>query len=172
MSTLIVYASKHGSVEQCTSMLKGKLEGKVEVHNLKQGTAPSLESYDRVIVGGSIYAGRIQKEVTAFCAQNLMQLKSKKTGLFICCMNKENAAMQLNNVYPKELAESAAAKDSFGGTMRFSDMNFFERLITKMVSKAEAKKGGSQTPFDGKTDITELEEDRIKTFADRMNQEV
>lgn len=171
MNTLIVYATKHGSAEQCTSILKGKLKGKVDVHNLKKGPAPSLDAYDSVIVGGSIYAGRVQKEVTGFCTQNLTVLKTKKTGLFICCMNKENSGKQLDSAYPGELLEHAAAKESFGGTMKFSDMNFFEKLITKMVSKAEAKKGGTQTPYDGKTDVTTLDEDRIEAFANRMNQE-
>lgn len=35
MNTLIVYATKYGCTEKCTSLLSKKLTGKVELCNLK-----------------------------------------------------------------------------------------------------------------------------------------
>ena len=90
MNTLVVYASKHGSAEDCAKTVAGKLKGKVELVNLKEKIVKDVFVYDEVIIGGSIYAGRIQMEVTEFCSKNLDVLKSKNLGLFICCMNIEN----------------------------------------------------------------------------------
>jgi menaquinone-dependent protoporphyrinogen oxidase len=71
MSTLIIYASKHGSAEKCASELSKKLSGKVDLCNLKNGKMPELSQYTKVIIGGSIYVGKVQKEVSEFCLKNL-----------------------------------------------------------------------------------------------------
>lgn len=39
------------------------LQSDVKLVNLMKEKAPALEGYDRVIIGGSIYYGRIQKEL-------------------------------------------------------------------------------------------------------------
>ncbi len=133
MNTLVIYASKHGTARKCASILSKKLTGKVDIQDLRAGSIPNLAKYDKVIIGGSIYAGRIQKELTAFCSQNLDALKSKKLGLFICCMFKNSAEAQLNSAFPQEFLVNAIATENFGGEMMFSDMNFAEKLLTKMV---------------------------------------
>ena len=64
MSTLIVYASKYGCTEKCVKLMSKKLNDKVDLINLKNINDIDLSKYDKVIIGGSIYIGRIQKEVT------------------------------------------------------------------------------------------------------------
>ena len=78
MKTLIAYGSKHGAAAKCAVILKEKIRGEVEMINLQQIQNIALKDYDNVIIGGSIYAGAIQKQVTAFCSQNLEILKQKK----------------------------------------------------------------------------------------------
>ena len=170
MKTIIVYATKHGTVAKCASILSDKLTGEVDLLDIKKGTVPELSVYERVIIGGSIYAGRIQKEITAFCSQNLNILMDKKLGLFICCMFKGSSELQLNSAFPGELRDKAAASDSFGGDMKFSDMSFGERLLTKMVSKTIAKSDPSLANIDFKTDISMISEETIDRFAQVMNQ--
>jgi menaquinone-dependent protoporphyrinogen oxidase len=169
MNTLIVYATKHGSAERCAEMLSQKLTDKAYIHNLKEGSIPELSQYDKVIIGGSIYAGRIQKEVTEFCTKNLNVLKGKKIGLFICCMNKDSEKTQLNSSFPQELLGIAAAKDSFGGEFKFSEMSFMEKTITKMISKMLSKSDPSLPPLDMKNNMSMLSEDAINHFAQLLN---
>ncbi|MGE5630725.1 MAG: flavodoxin domain-containing protein [Caulobacteraceae bacterium] len=169
MNTLVIYATKHGSTRKCASMLSKKLEGKVDLHDIKAGKAPDLEQYDKVVIGGSIYAGRIQKEITEFCSQNLDALKNKKLGLFICCMLKDNAVLQLKSSYPEELMSRAIASGSFGGEMNFSDMSFGERLITKLVSKTMAKNDPNSAGMNMKKGISVLSGETIDKFAKTMN---
>ncbi|MCX7921893.1 MAG: flavodoxin domain-containing protein [Clostridia bacterium] len=171
MNTLIIFASKHGTTEKCASILSKKLTGKVDLHNLKAGAAPDLTKYDKVIIGGSIYAGRIQKEVSTFCSQNLSLLKDKKLGLFICCMFPNNAETQLNGAFPQELLNSTAAKENFGGEMKFSDMNFGEKFLTKMVSKVIAKNNPEIPQLDMKKDTSMIINENIDKFAQLMNKD-
>jgi menaquinone-dependent protoporphyrinogen oxidase len=169
MSTLIIYATKHGCVKSCAEKLSQGLTGKVDIINIKERGISNLDVYDKVVIGGSIYAGRIQKEISDFCSTNLSVLKEKKTGLFICCMVKNNEEAQINGSFPEELLTSAVVKESFGGEFKFKDMNFAEKVITKMVSKALSKKDGSMAISDMKQDMSTISEDKINKFATIIN---
>ncbi len=165
MSTLIVYASKHGSAEKCAKNIAEKLGDSTTIYNLLKKNNIDLTQYDRVIVGGSIYVGQIQKEVKSFCTENLEQLKSKKLGLFITCMDEgETAQTHIKNAYPEELISVATIVESCGGEFNFSKMNFFERTIIKMVSKS--KNDGK--PVDTKKDISKLSHENINKIAQAM----
>lgn len=156
MSTLIAYASKYGFTESCAKTLSSKLGGQVDVVNLSV-MRPNPEAYDSVIIGGSVYVGKIRKPVRRFCAQNLDILQKKRLGLFICGLAEgADADRQLQTVFPKELLAAAAAKESFGGECNFEKMNFFE--------KAAMKK------FTGSADnISRVSEDHITRFAKQLS---
>jgi menaquinone-dependent protoporphyrinogen oxidase len=166
MKTLIVYGSKHGCTEKCSNVLKDKLYGEVVVVDLKKDGIPDMNSYDNIVIGGSIYAGRIQKEITEFCSKNINVLKNKKIGLFVCCMSEgEKAISQLNSCFSNELVSMAKVKEHFGGGFIFSKMNFFEKFIIKMVTKKE----NNGTKVDTNKDILNINEENINRFAQLMN---
>ena len=61
MKTLIVYSSKHGTAEKSANILKSKLTGDVDVVNIMLFAPTNLDKYDNIILGGSIYIGKVQK---------------------------------------------------------------------------------------------------------------
>ncbi|WFA09360.1 flavodoxin domain-containing protein [Tissierella sp. Yu-01] len=141
MDTLIVYASKHGCTEKCAELLSKELIGKVDIINLKKAMYTDISKYDKVIIGGSIYIGKIQKEVTEFCSKNLDKLKKKRIGLFICAMQGADIInTELNSNFNSELIKIADAKECFGGEFIFERMNFLEKFIVKKVSKVTSSK--------------------------------
>ena len=93
MNTLLVYSSKYGCTEKCAKTLSKELKDKVDLINLKNAEDIDVLKYDNVIIGGSIYIGRIQKEVVEFCSKNLGILKEKRIGLFICGMQEGEVKM-------------------------------------------------------------------------------
>lgn len=169
MKTLIAYASKHGAAAKCAEMLKQKITGNTELIDLKQINEIDLSQYDNVIIGGSIYAGTIQKQVTAFCKQNLEELKQKKIGLFISCMNENEPEKQLNQVFPQDLLNKACVKKSCGGAFNFKDMNFMEKMIIKMVTKAEAKNNPNAKPVNVRENVSMLIMENINEIAQAMH---
>lgn len=157
MKTLIVYRSKHGCVEKCSKELKDRLSGEVVDVDIKKEKLPDLSLFDNIIIGGSIYAGRIEKEVTEFWLKNINELRKKKIGLFICGMkDEESGKTQLNDAFPEELLSKAVAKGYFGGEVIFSKMNFFERFIIKKVCKTDK-------------DMSNILDENINKFAQMMN---
>jgi len=169
VKTLIIYGTKHGTAGECAQMIAAKLNGEVDVCSIKDGVVPEISKYDRVIIGGPIYAGSMHREVREFCAKNLEALKGKRIGLFICCMNKSAEETQLNNAFPEELLEACRVKDSFGGQFKFSEMSFIERGITKMVTKFLAKEDKNLASVDFKKDLNIISLDKIDRFAELMN---
>ena len=110
MKTLIAFCTTHGCTEKTAKELKDYLGYDTQLCNLKKDKIPNLEAYDRIVIGGSIHAGKIQKKVKVFCTQNLEILKKKELGLFICCMEEgETAQKELINAFTEELHKVARA---------------------------------------------------------------
>ena len=155
MSTLIVYATKYGFTKTCAESLAKKLGENVDIYDLNSNL-PDLKKYDKVIIGGSIYAGKIRKTVMRFCTDNLNTLKEKKLGLFICGMAKEeDAQKQLESSFPQDLLAVCAAKGFFGGECNYEKMNFLEKFIMKKIT------GSKQSQ-------SKVAEDNITRFAGMM----
>lgn len=157
MKTLIAYATQHGCTQKISEQMKDYLGGEVTLVNLRNDSVPSLKIFDRIIIGGSIHAGQIQKRVKEFCNANLAELERKELGLFICCMEDgETAQKQLQNAYPEELFLSAKASAYFGGAFDFRRMNFIEKMIVKKV--AHVKQSTSKVDFEA-----------VRNFSKRMD---
>lgn len=157
MNTLIAYAGKYGCTEKCAEILSKKLDGEVVIINLKKAKDIDVSKYERVIIGGSVYIGKIQKEVREFCSRNLDRLKGKTVGLFICGMQEgEAATAELEQNFDPELTKIAVSRECFGGEFILDKMNFLERFIVKKIS------GVTSNKFN-------ILEGNIHKFAEAMN---
>ena len=92
MKTAIVYATKYGCTKECAEILKTYLHGEVNILSAKADKI-NLSQYDAVFIGGSVYMGKIQKEITQFCKRNLKQLLHMKIGLFVCCYTPKDLSL-------------------------------------------------------------------------------
>ncbi len=158
MNTLIAYGTKHGCTEKCATELSKELDGNVEIINLKNNNKIDLNKYDSVIIGGSVYIGKIQKEVTEFINSNLNELLKKQIGLFICGMQEEGATLdnEITDNFHPDLLASAKSVQYFGGEFIFNKMNFMEKIIIKKIIKITSNKSN-------------IKHDNIKKLAMEMN---
>lgn len=156
MKTAIIYYSKHGTTERVAHLIGGNLNHKVDYISLRENAKPDIRTYDRIILGTSIYAGTPGRKFSQFCNKNRSLLKEKVIGLFICCMNKEQEVEEMNNAFPEYLQLSAIPKAILGGEFLFDKMNCIERFITKKVAKIESS-------------VSCLRYDAIREFADNIN---
>ena len=138
MKTLIVYATRHGCTKSAARALEEKLPGEVSLFDIRNDGTPNLEEFDTVIVGGSIHAGKIQKEIGLFLKDAGRELAEKRLGLFLCCMYEgHQAKTQFEQAYLKALRDHATATGLFGGEFDFEKMSSFERAIVKKVANVE-----------------------------------
>ncbi|NLP36170.1 MAG: flavodoxin [Firmicutes bacterium] len=134
MRTLIAFAGKYGSTKKAAHLLRDKFSGEVTLVNLTEEKPPDLDTFDLVVIGGSIYAGFIRPEVRKFCRDNLATLTGKKLGLFVCCGLENKAEEQIKTVFPRELLSRAMATGYFGYEVNYDQMSFLDRIIMRLVS--------------------------------------
>ena len=157
MKILIIYASRHGSTEKAVNSLEEKITHQTVIVNLKKEPVPDMDSFDAVIIGGSIHAGQLQKKVKKYCTDNIDKLLKKDLGLFICHMEEgDKAKKELADVYPEELLKHAKVTGLFGGEFNFEKMNFLERMIIKKISGL-------------KESVSKINYETIQQFANRFN---
>lgn len=157
MKSLIIYATKYGCVEKAAKMLQSKMPGEVQLVNVGKEKVPSLQNYDTIILGGSIYIGKIQKKLTNYINNNLSTLLQKRIGLFICAGEPEPVrSKELATAFPPELFNQALAKEVFGYEFDMEKINFLDKFIMRKV------KGVTQSHF-------ALSAENIDNFARAMS---
>lgn len=139
MKTAIIFKTKHGTTEKVAYMLAKRLTetgDEVRVIDLAKTRQPHLTAYEKIIVGGSIHVGRIQKEIRTFCDKHNALLKTRKLGLYICCMETDEKKRQkeFEDAFPADLKKLASAKGIMGGEFLLEKMNFIERLVVRKVA--------------------------------------
>lgn len=142
MKSIIVFTSKYGCTEKAADLLKSRMGGEVEIINLRLAKEPSLKEYDTVILGGSIYYGKIQKEMTDFVNKVKPQLAGKRVGLFICAGSKEQATEELRKAYPQDLQVAAVASEVFGDEIYYDKLSLMDKFIMRMVKGKEKSSSG------------------------------
>jgi menaquinone-dependent protoporphyrinogen oxidase len=159
MSTLIVYATRYGFAEKCANMLAEKLTEKVDLCDLKKNKKANPADYDTVIVGGSMYMGRIMKQVPAFLQKHADTLKQKRTGFFLSAMAEgEDLNKELEASFPEEMRAGAVAVECFGGECIINNLNSFHKFIFTKVAKTE-------------NDLSNINAEAIDRFVEAVNQD-
>ncbi|AIQ36123.1 hypothetical protein R50345_16725 [Paenibacillus sp. FSL R5-0345] len=134
MKTIIIYTSKYGCTEKAAYLLKNQLGEETEVVNLMLAKEPALERYDTVILGGSIYYGKIQKQMMEFTSKYQNELSKKRVGLFICAGAKgEQAAQELKSSFPEKLYDQSITKEVFGDEIYEEKFTLLDRLVLRMA---------------------------------------
>ncbi|MFW5820410.1 MAG: flavodoxin domain-containing protein [Bacteroidota bacterium] len=138
MKTLIIYISKHGTTEKVAREIAKKLKVKEkDIVNLRKERNPDINGHERIIIGGSIHAGMVQKRIKDFCGKNMDTLLDKEVGLFLSAMDKNRYKEEFNNAFPEKLRNHSKAKAVTGGEFNFEKMNFLEKAIVKKVGNVE-----------------------------------
>ena len=158
MSTIIIFASKYGTVEKCANTLKDLLKDKVFICNVKEAQkSEDIKTYDTIIIGCSVHAGKFQPKIKIVCKQNLSILMKKELGLFLCTLSPpEKADHYFKENFMAELVQKAKANGLFGGELLFEKMNPIERFILKKISKTDKSESF-------------IKQENIKHFAKQMN---
>ena len=103
MTLLIAYGSKRGSTREVAEALAKKLaEGDREVELRRAADVDDLTPYDGVILGGSLYFGRLHRDVVRFLAKHRRTLSGLPVAVF---------ALVPTTVEPNDLAASRAQLD-------------------------------------------------------------
>ncbi|XMB67229.1 flavodoxin domain-containing protein [Mycoplasmatota bacterium zrk1] len=140
MKTLIIYATKYGTTEKCALKLEEKIVDSKAI-NVNEIDINDFLKADRIILGSSVYAGQIRKELKKFVTKNENRLLKKKLSIFLCGMQKgieQEKAINLN--FSEEMKQHANVINYVGGAYQLEKCNFLERLAVKVIAKATESK--------------------------------
>jgi len=159
MKTLIIYATKYGCTQECAELLKKYMQGEVMVTSALN-CKYNLNEFDQIVIGGSVYMGKIRKDFTRFCQQNKKILLRKKLGLFACCYTPNDTEGFFETIFPQDLLHHAAYVTTVGGRMDYEKMNFAYRKLFESLKKIDGFQKGFAEP--------EIDTEAIKKLADSL----
>lgn len=139
MRTLIIYSSKYGFTEECVDYLKEGIKCEVAIKDIRLNKQIDLTGYDWIIMGSSVYIGKISKKMKAFAERNIDKLLKRNIALFVCCTTPNDVDKYLSEGFSTKIYEASKYNANFGGKLQRDKLNFFERKITDMISKKEMK---------------------------------
>jgi len=145
MKIAILYGTKYGSTEKVAELISKSIEDNykeesidVELINLKEKNDINLD-FDVLIIGSSVYIGRIRKEVRKFLKKNKNTLMEKKLALFISGCNEEEGISQLYKIFPSELVKNSLSTAYILGEFKLDKMGFLDRKIAQSIIKGTEK---------------------------------
>lgn len=133
MKNLIIYATRKGSSFELSKILAEKLEGTTELADIKSN--PDISSFDTIILGGAVIAGKIMGNMKKFSEINLSELLEKKVALYVCCLDKSEKGIRgyFDNTFPSQLIEHSIAQENFGGSFLPEKENFLMKSLLKLM---------------------------------------
>lgn len=155
--TVIIYSSKRGTTKRCAKLLGERLDGGADLFDVDELSSVDLTSYEAAIVGGSVYAGRLNKRLRRFLTTHESDLGERKAlALFTCGMEEgEGANRQLRENFSEALRTKAIALECLGGEFLFSKMGWLARTLIKLAMSRD--------------DVNQIDEAAIDRIAAAIN---
>lgn len=133
MKTMIIYKSKHGAGKEVAQYVQQKLSADLR----EADSALSCEGYERIICVGSIYAGRLAKQLIACIHANTQELAGKSVCMLLCGMSDAAPEKIITENLGEAFYQQLAFSVHIGGKLDFHKLGFLERTIIRMVNKQE-----------------------------------
>lgn len=135
MKTVIIYKSKHGATQEYARYIKENIADS-EIFSVEEFDASSLNSYDNVILGSSVYNGStFYKD---FLTKNWDLLRSKRVFVFAVGMldkDHTNSKSEYESI-PEDIRGNIQYV-KLPGRIVFTKLNLFEKFIIKMIESKE-----------------------------------
>jgi menaquinone-dependent protoporphyrinogen oxidase len=136
MKVLVSVASRHGSTAEIANVIAAVLRtNDIEADVVSPEAVASLDGFDAVVLGSGVYAGHWLEPAKAFVGRYRIELTERPVFLFSSGPIGDPPKPTQDPVDVAELDASTDAVDHqvFAGRVTRSQLNVFERLITKVV---------------------------------------
>lgn len=169
MKGIIVYNGKYGATLQYAIWLGAELN--LQVLKTDTADAPKIAPADYVIIGTSVYIGKLQ--VASWLKRNKEILKNKKLIFFMVAGTPPEETAKLNAFFTQgvpEVLRRNVACHFLPGSLQFSRLSLMDKILLRMGARLAAARGEKihQTDYNNvsKDKLTPLlEEARSLTAA-------
>ncbi len=136
MKVLVTVGSKHGASDEIGAALRSALiEAGVDAVQLAPGDVASLETYDAVVLGSGVYAGRWVDAAKKFVDGHLDELRARPVWIFSSGPLGEPPKPDDAPPDGEAVAERIGAREHrvFAGSLDRAKLGFGERAIISLV---------------------------------------
>ncbi len=144
MKTLIVYGSRCGYAAECAELIREHLgdDEFVIFTHIDCQDPPTVADYDRIIIGGSLRFGKIQRKVRRFMEEYRHLLLQREVGLYLCGLAEEEVQEKhFAKVFPRDLRKHAKAVCLPGGVAELDEVNpMLRRYLTAQFPSLDRRK--------------------------------
>lgn len=156
MKALIAFGTKYGSTARIAETIGEELEAKgydVDIVDLGNGRCRSVDEYDLVVLGSSIFIGKWTKEAREFIEASSPQLAEKRVAMFVSCSDvlfPEKIETARKN-YLDDIAAGVPSLGPmplglFGGVIDFDRYSTMTRFLLTGVGTKKALRGRGIDP--------------------------
>jgi menaquinone-dependent protoporphyrinogen IX oxidase len=139
---LVIYFSKYGTTKKYAEWISSELNG--DIFDIKDVDYNTLENYDVIILGSSLYAGKISG-IKIFL-ENYKILQNKKLIIFTCGLADYNKIENINTIekrLEKEIPENIRQNIKvfyLRGGINYKKLNFKHKMIMGLLKQMKKKK--------------------------------
>ena len=150
MKTLVLYASSVGNTATYAQWLAHKIQA--DIMPVKKADINKLLAYDTIILGSSIYAGRLSS--VSILTKNMEKLSDKKIAIFtvgIADISDKKTLEKRQEEVKAQLGVNIMEKIIFfhlRGAYNYSKLSFIKKMMMKMVASQLKKKNESELSED------------------------
>jgi menaquinone-dependent protoporphyrinogen oxidase len=139
MKTLIIFGTRSGTTEKCANRIREVLSpAEADVIDVRHFRRTELAPYNSVIVGTSVYMGKIHPKVKRFLSKYSDELLKMKLHLFVCGLAQgDDGTAQLKKQMSEELYSHAIQVKHLGCEANYDRLNPFYRAIMKKIVETE-----------------------------------
>lgn len=134
MKSIVIYKGKYGATAQYAQWLGKEL--KIPVYSSDHSDDANLEEYDLIIIGTSVYIGKLQ--IGPWLKANLPFIRNKKIILFLVAgtpaHEKEKLEGYLKSGIPKEIWQNCQPF-YLPGKMIMKNLSWKDRFMLKMGAR-------------------------------------
>ncbi|MCK6591022.1 MAG: protoporphyrinogen oxidase [Polyangiaceae bacterium] len=180
---LIVYATTEGHTAKIVSRIGDVIEQsgrRARIVCASDEVPPDLdiESYDGVIVGGSVHGGHHQRPIVTFVKENRAALERVRTAFFSVSLmaagesaESHEAAMQFVRNFEEQTGWLPDMAVLFPGALLYTHYGWVKKFIMKMIVKRQG--GPTDTSHDYELtnweSVTHFAEDFVASLEERAS---
>ena len=148
MKILIVYGTTEGQTRKIARFMEDVLQDaghKVAVADAAD-QPPSPSEYDAILIGGSIHLHKYQAAVSYYITHHLVVLNRMPGAFFSVCLavasgieEEHREAEKITKDFLQQAGWKPLAVTQVAGALKYTQYDFFKRLIMKMISKREGR---------------------------------
>jgi len=148
MKLLIVYGTTEGQTRKIARFMEVVLSDAGHQVTIADASdePPSPLSYDAIMIGGSLHMHKYQSAIADYITRHAFVL-NKKPGAFFSVnlamasdIEEEHlAAEKIKNEFLLQAGWKPLMTTQIAGALKYTEYDFFKRLIMKMISKREGR---------------------------------